>query len=69
METVKNPGQTNPTDTFSYKIFDPSGNAIEEALEGITFTAAAGGFSLITVVADDRVINKDDAWYTFTLRP
>jgi hypothetical protein len=69
VETVTNPGQTNPTATFTYQIFDPSGNSIEQALEGITFTAAAGGFSIIKVEADSTVINKDSAAYTFTLKP
>ena len=65
---VTNPGQTEPTATFKYYIKDPDGWTVEQATDGITFTASAGGFSLIEVSASDTVINAQNVMYNFRLR-
>jgi hypothetical protein len=67
--TVKNPDTTGPTASFAYKISDPSNNPIEDATNGITFSAKAGGFASIKIDVNNKVINYNDAAYTFTLKP
>ena len=69
VSSVKNPGQTNPTASFIYEISDPADNLIEQVRTGITFEATAGGFGFIEVKAQDKLINKLDVRYTFTMRP
>jgi hypothetical protein len=67
---VINPGQSNPTESFTYLISDPQGAPVEQALDGITFQATAGGFaSAILVEADAYTINKSNVAYTFTFQP
>ena len=46
---VKNPGQTSPTASFMYEIFDPADKVVEGVNSGITFEATAGGFGFIAV--------------------
>ena len=41
---------------------------VEQVLDDISFTAVTGGFSLIQVDADKKVINDVNAQYTFTMR-
>lgn len=69
MATVINPSTTGPTASFAYKISDPINNPIEDATSGITFSASAGGFASIKIDVDNKVINYNDASYTFTLKP
>lgn len=69
MGLVTNPSQTEPTATFTYKLFDPSNNIVEESTTDISFTATAGGFGTISVSADKTKINEDLVKYTFTMRP
>ena len=69
VSTVINPGQTNPTASFTYKIYDPDNNQIEQVLDGITFTSTAGGFSVISVDANNKIINELGTQFTFTMRP
>lgn len=66
---VTNPGQTEPTDSFIYEIYDPLNNVIEGVSQGITFESLAGGFGFISVGASDTLINKRDVEYTFSMRP
>ena len=66
---VQNPGQTEPTSSFSYKIFDPSGAEVETTSEGITFTAQAGGFALTSLEISETLINAQNVNYKFTMRP
>ena len=69
VKSVVNPAQTNPTASFTFAIFDPLKNPVEQALSGISFTATAGGFASISVSVDLKVINEQSAAYTFTMRP
>ena len=50
--TVRNPTSTNPTATFTYIIKDPDNKIVEQVLDGSTFTATTGGFSLLEVASD-----------------
>ena len=65
---VTNPSQTDESASFTYRIFDPLENTIEEVLDGITFTASAGGFADASVVASDSLINESNVDYTFSMR-
>lgn len=65
---VTNPSQTDESATFTYRIFDPVENTIEEVLAGITFTATAGGFADASVVASEYLINESNVDFTFTMR-
>ena len=69
VNSVKNPGQTTPTQSFFYQTLDPNNYPVEFAGSGITFTATAGGFGFIDVAAEEKLINKIDVKYTFTMRP
>ena len=44
VSSVTNPGQTSPTGSFSFRLYDPDGFEIEYADSGITFTPTAGSF-------------------------
>ena len=63
---VINPSETQPTGTFTYQIFDPQNAPVSEVLDGITFTASAGGFAVATLEADNYTINKENVALTFT---
>ena len=64
---VINPTDTEPTSSFSYLITDNLGNSVETVDTGITFSASAGGFSVIELEMDILTINEPDTSYTFTL--
>ena len=64
---VTNPTDTEPTSSFSYLITDNLGNSVETVDTGITFTASAGGFSVIELEMDILTINEPNTSYTFTL--
>ena len=64
---VINPTDTEPTSSFSYLITDNLGNSVETVDTGITFSASAGGFSVIDLEMDILTINEPDTSYTFTL--
>ena len=64
---VVNPTDTEPTSSFSYLITDNLGNSVETVDTGITFSASAGGFSVIELEMDLLTINEPDTSYTFTL--
>ena len=64
---VTNPTDTEPTSSFSYLITDNLGNSVETVDTGITFSASAGGFSVIELEMDILTINEPGASYTFTL--
>ena len=66
---VTNPGETDPTSSFTYEIQDPTGSPVEGCTEGIYFTATAGGFSQLSVKANTSLINERQVDYTFTMRP
>jgi len=66
---LTNPGETNPTASFTYLIQDPSNNAIEECTDGIFFTASAGGFSQLSISTNKSLINERLVQYTFTMKP
>jgi len=42
---------------------------VEGVDTGITFEATAGGFGFVAVSVDDKLINKQNTHYTFTMRP
>ena len=42
---------------------------VEEVLDGITFTASAGGFAIAEITASNYTINKENVEFTFTLQP
>ena len=67
--TVINPNDTEPTGTFTYAISDNLGNPVEAVDSGITFSAAAGGFSSLGLVWDVPTINEGDVSYTFFMQP
>ena len=66
---VTNPTDTEPTSSFTYLITDNLGSPVETVDSGISFTAAAGGFSVIEMDMDIKTINEPGVSYTFTLQP
>ena len=60
VDSVKNPSQTSPTQSFYYQLLDPNNFPIEFAGDGILFTATAGGFGEISVSTSEKLINAVD---------